>query len=112
MNYVEALKQVRTTKPATGFLIIALNYDKFIVPYADGIRILEAFSAAEQFDDGYNSNRIEPLDSGRITVTTLSKDQYDLYKIAALMGVTFNDAKEARNAANKPDAGAIPIEPA
>lgn len=103
MNYEKALEQTKKDKPTQHYLVVHMQYGpKLVLQYDKGIVLLEALKEAEQFDGTYSANRINPLEPNLVSVSTLPKDQYDLYKIAGLMNVTFNEAKEARDAHLKP----------
>ena len=96
MDYKEAVKKVQTRKAKENFLLFTLGYDnKVVLPYKDGIALLAAFSNAEQFNDPYNKQHsIGELDRSKISTTTLSQEEYERYKIAALLNMTLEEVKE------------------
>ena len=95
MNYTEALKKVQETKPKDSFIVIKLGYDApIILPYADGMTMIAAFKQAEQFDKLYDATRIIELDRTRLEFTVLSRQEYERYKIAALLHITVEEAKQ------------------
>ena len=96
MNYQEAKKKLEASKTKDNFLMIRINYDmKFVLPYKDGIAFLSAFANAEQLKEPYDKNhRIVPFDPDSFTTQILSRQQYERYKIAALLGISHTAVEE------------------
>ena len=96
MEYKEALKKVQTKKEKEHFLLINLGYDlKMVLPHKDGVAFINAMSNAEQLNDPYNANHsITPIERGKLEISTMSQDEYEHHKVAALLGITVNEAKE------------------
>lgn len=110
MNYADALKKVQASKPKDNYLLLNLSYNRTLVlPYKDGTTVLAALSQAEQMDDSYGTKKhIQPMDSDAITVKVLSGADYVHHKVAALLNVTFDEAKAAERAANEPTTETTP----
>ena len=67
------------------------------MPYADGLALIASLNNAEQLNDPYNAQHsITELDKGKLNFTNLSQDEYEHYKVAALLGITVAEAKEQR----------------
>ncbi len=97
MDYKEALKKVQNKKPRENYLLIKMGYDNnLVLPHKDGIAFLHSISCAEQLYDPYNAkHRIAEVEKGKITVTQMSSEEYDRYKIAALLDLTIEEVKAA-----------------
>lgn len=97
MDYQEALKKVQSTKAKENFLIIKLGYDNTVVlPHKDGLVLMSSLSAAEQLNDEYNKKHsIGELDRSKITISQMSREEYERYKIATLLNLTLDEVKEA-----------------
>ena len=96
MEYKEAIKKVQARKPKCNFMVIKLAYDlKIVLPHADGMAFMASIANVEQLNDPYNANHsITPLERNKFEITTLSQDEYEHHKVAALLGITVNEAKE------------------
>jgi hypothetical protein len=96
MEYKEAIKKVQARKPKGNFMVIDLAYDfKMVLPHTDGMAFMAAIANAEQLNDPYNANHsITPVERGKVKVSTLSQEEYEHHKIAALLGITVTEAKE------------------
>ena len=96
MDYAEALKKVQGAKAKDNYMAFELAYDKkLVLPYKDGIIFLSALNTAEQLHEPYGSgqHRIAEFDRKSINVTILSHDEYIRIKIAALLGISPEEAK-------------------
>ena len=96
MEYAEAVKKVRAVKPRENKMIVVFGYDtKLVINHSDGIALMNALANAELLDDGYGKpHRINPIDRNKVTVNPLSSDEYDQYKIAALLNISLDEVKE------------------
>lgn len=96
MEYKEAIKKVQARKPKGNFMVIKVSYDlKLVLPHAEGIAFLASIANVEQLNDPYNQNHsITPLERSKLEITTLSQEEYEHHKVAALLGITVNEAKE------------------
>ena len=96
MNYAEAVKKLQTMKPRDNYLVVETGYDsKFIFPYKEGMQIMAAFSTAEHLKEPYNEkHRILPLDRNALRTYVMSGQEYERFKIAALLDVTIDELKE------------------
>lgn len=98
MDYKEALKKVQARKPKGNFILFEIGYDnKLILPHADGIVFMNTLANAEQFNDPYNAKHsISELKREKIKVSTMSQDEYERYKIAALLNITVEEVIAAQ----------------
>lgn len=99
MELKEAIKKVRAGTRAKGsYLVVHMSYDKKVVlPYKDGMAFMAALDSMELLDEEYSTygkHRIVPVDRGVINATPMSGDEYEYYKIAALLDMTFEDVKK------------------
>ncbi len=94
-DYDEAYKKVQAIKPRDNYLVIEMSYDKKIVlPYKDGLAFMAALSYAEQLNTPYNERHsIKSLETDGIQSRIMSYQEYQRYKIAALLNIEINDVK-------------------
>ena len=102
MEYKEALKTVQAKKPKDNFLVFQFGYDKkFILPHKDGIALIAALAQAEQIKEPYQQQHsIGGLDRDAIITTAMSHEEYELYKISALMRIPIGELRDMQAANN------------
>jgi hypothetical protein len=68
-------------------ILVKFGYDSaFIFPHKEGIQVIEAFSKALKFKDGYSSNStIENIEEGTISFSLISDDRIKEIKTAMLL---------------------------
>lgn len=99
MDYQEAFKKISASKKVTeNYLVIQLNYsNKLILPHKDGLAFLASMQQAERLEEEYSKNaRITYMGRDTFQVSTMSHDVYVHIKVAALLGITPEEAKEAK----------------
>lgn len=91
-----AVKATKAEKPKDNFMIIEFRYDhKFVLPHKDGVALLASMANAERLQDGYNEpKRILELDRESISTRQFSRQEYERYKMAAILGVSPDDIKK------------------
>lgn len=96
MNYEDAVKRVKTAKPKDNYIIINFGYDtKIVFPYKEGITVLASLVNAERLKEPYNEpHRINPIDREEVKSQVMSWEEYECFKIAALMNITPAEVKE------------------
>lgn len=96
MEYLEAVKTVRTTKIKENFMVIELSYsNKIILPYKDGITFLSSLNTAETLKEDYaQPHRIIPFARDMVKTSVMSGEEYEQYKIAALLNISIDEVKE------------------
>lgn len=95
MNIQEALKQIKAEKPKENYLIIEWNYDcKIVLPHKDGLVFINSMASAEKLNSSYHSQQgIFPMEEGILKVSNLSAEDYGLYKVAALLKMSYEEIK-------------------
>ena len=95
-EYQKALKTVEDKKSKSGYMVIEFGYsNKMILPHKEGIAILTSLNMAEHFDEAYSGvSRITPFDRTKLSAFIMSAEEYQQYKIAALLNVPVNEIKE------------------
>jgi hypothetical protein len=96
MEYKEALKTVQAKKPKENFLVFQFAYDKkFVLPHKDGVALVLAMAQAEQLKDPYQEQHsIGGLDRDAFTTTSMSYEEYEQYKIAALLRIPLKEVRD------------------
>lgn len=104
MDYAEALKKVQSNKTKENFMLINISYSKdLILPYKDGIQLMASLTNAEQLLTPYQQqHRIAGLERDAVTSRVFSHEEYEQYKIAALLNVTIDEVKEYANKQHQP----------
>ena len=92
-----AAKAVRSTKAHENFILVEISYDqKLILPYSDGIALLNALQNAEALKENYGSKpSIAGLERNAIRSAIFSRSEYEHIKIANLLNVSIDDVKNA-----------------
>ena len=96
MEYAEALKEVQAKKPKENFMVITLGYDnKLVFPYKDGLAFMASLASVEKLSEPYSApHRITEFDRGAVTAHLMSAEEYERFKIAALLNVTPDEVKQ------------------
>lgn len=96
MNYKEAVKETQSRKAKENYCVVHFDYNtKYVMPYKDGVALLNALTVVEQLSDSYsNQGRITEVDPNVFKLTLLSPEQYQRYKIAALLNVSVHDVEK------------------
>ncbi len=99
-QYEKARKTVQATKRKENFLLVKLEYNKHLVlPHKAGLAFIEALGEAELLQTGYQEpHRIQGLARDTFEITHLSVEEYERYKIAALLNVSIEDLKQFEQA--------------
>lgn len=101
MDYKEALSLIEENKQVNNYLIINFQYSfNIILPYKQGLALMDALNHAEQIEDRYSANtKIYPLKKDSIRATLLSQADYRKRKMATLLNVTLEDLDAIENPA-------------
>ena len=96
MEYAEAVKKIQTKKPTDNYMIIETSYNsKIILPYKDGMTFMSALVNAEEYKESYGEGqKILPMNKGLLTTSLLSREDYELIKVAALLNMSVDQLKE------------------
>lgn len=104
MDYTAALKKVSARKTVDdNFMRIKFSYDNVIIlPYKDGVALLECLQKAERLKEGYREKpTITGLDVDSFTANQVSHEDYRAYKIAMLLNCTLDEVKQYALAAEE-----------
>lgn len=106
MDITEASKTVKAERPQENFMLFefSLSYSKkLILPHKDGAALLALLNGAEVLHDGYGeSKRISESSRDTCIASLFSRQEYNRYKIAALLNCTPEDVLEAQRQAAQP----------
>ena len=96
MKYEDAVKKIQTKKPTDNYMIIETGYDsKILLPYKDGITLMSALVNAEKYQQSYGEGqKIIPMNPDNITSKILSREEYELIKVANLLNMSVDQLRE------------------
>lgn len=98
MNFAEAEKQVKAEKPKENLMVIPFGYDhKIVVPYKDGVEIIEALANAALKEEYGELPHFTGVERHHFNPTIMSREEYALIKIGALLKVDYKELKLQRN---------------
>ena len=99
MNFAEAEKQVKAEKQKENMMVIPFDYGhKLVVPYKDGVKIIESLANAEVLKEEYGQlTYFAGVERHHFNPTIMSREEYELIKIGALLKVDYKDLKLKRN---------------
>ena len=99
MNFAEAEKQVKAEKQKENMMVIPFDYGhKLVVPYKEGVKIIEALANAEVLKEEYGQlTYFAGVERHHFNPTIMSREEYELIKIGALLKVDYKDLKLKRN---------------
>lgn len=84
--------EINKNESKNSFMRLNFKYIEYIVPYEDGLVILDKLSKAEQLINNYPKlNTIIPITNNSITMSLLSTKEYIAIKAAQLLGITDTD---------------------
>lgn len=103
MNFAQALKNVHGTAAKSSYYIIHLCYDSTLVlNYKDGTAFISALVNAEKLTDSYQTQQsIGPMTTGEIKITLMSQEEYENYKLAAMLCLNLGEVAEMRKNQHK-----------
>ena len=95
-NFAEAEKQVKAEKQKENMMVIPFDYGhKLVVPYKDGVKIIEALANAEVLKEEYGQLAyFAGVERHQFTPTIMSREEYELIKIGALLKVDYKELKK------------------
>lgn len=98
-NFAEAEKQVKAEKQKENMMVIPFDYGhKLVVPYKDGVKIIEALANAEVLKEEYGQpTYLTGVERHHFNPTIMSREEYELIKIGALLKVDYKELKLQRN---------------
>ena len=98
-NFAEAEKQVKAEKQKENMMVIPFDYGhKLVVPYKDGVKIIEALANAEVLKEEYGQlTYLAGVERHQFNPAIMSREEYELIKIGALLKVDYKELKQQRN---------------
>lgn len=98
-NFAEAEKQVKAEKQKENMMAIPFDYGhKLVVPYKDGVKIIEALANAEVLKEEYGQPAyFAGVERHHFNPTIMPREEYELIKIGALLKVDYKELKLKRN---------------
>jgi hypothetical protein len=98
MDITEAIKKIRAEKPKENYMVLTFNtgYDKkLLMPQKEAAALLALLSTAEVLSDRYGEqNRIIEVPRDLVITCSFSHQEYERYKIAALLHITPDEVKD------------------
>lgn len=93
MRYRRASQHVKNQASKENYLLFEISYDKkLILPFSDGMAFINSLQTAEELYDEYSKPpRIQPLEKGKIRISTLSRTDYENIKISALLNISLDE---------------------
>ena len=94
MTYDEALEQTQINKP--NLLMLTLDYTQVVLPYEEGLKLMECLKNAEALESTYNTEhtKIKNFDGSSVKMGLFSYKQYQDIKVAQLMGISYKELLE------------------
>ena len=98
IRYEDAAKQVKAEKPKENMMVIPFGYDyKIVVPYKDGVKIIEALANAEVLKEEYGElPHFTGIERHHLNPTLMPRDEYELIKLAGVLRVDYRELKKHR----------------
>ena len=98
-TFAEAEKQVKAEKQKENMMVITFDYGhKLVVSYKDGVKIIEALANAEILKEEYGQPAyFAGVERHHFNPTIMSREEYELIKIGALLKVDYKELKLQRN---------------
>ena len=96
MDFKEAAKKVQARKSKENFLVFTFGYnDKIVMPHKDGVALIACMANAEQLYDPYGGKHyIGEMEKTKIQINQMSQEEYERYKIAALLDISMDEVKQ------------------
>jgi len=91
-EYDTARATAEKGKHKEGFLLIKFNYStNLVLPYKAGVALMRQLEHAEQIEGNYKKEKIVAINSESVETRVLSHEEYITYKMAAILGVTYDE---------------------
>lgn len=98
MDYAEAKKKVLAEKPKDNYMVFKFDIEyskRLLLPHKDGAALIALLANAEMLDEGYSKpKRITEIERDMVNTWVMSHQEYQRYKIAALLNITLEEVKE------------------
>ena len=98
VRFEDVAKQVKAEKPKENLMVIPFGYDhKIVIPYKDGVKIIEALANAEVLKEDYGEIAyFTGIERHHLNPTLMSRNEYELIKIASVLKVDYKELKKQR----------------
>lgn len=98
-DYQGALKKM-PKGPKESYLLVTLRYDRqFVLPYKQGIALMEALESAMMYESAYSSPpKYQPI-GDEVSITPMSEETINDIKVAKLLNISQDTAKLIRESA-------------
>lgn len=100
INLEEARKKLKAEKPREHYMAITID-GTFILPHKAAVVLLDAIKEAERGPSYSTNHSITSLDKYAIQSNVMPWQDYDRYKLAALLNVTYDTIKDAEEEARR-----------
>lgn len=101
----EATKKVRAEKPKDNYMVVSMDGGdvQLVMPYKDGVTFLAALNNAEKLNTSTwrAPKGIYPIERDSVTATPMAAAEYERYKIAQMLGVTYDEVEQAEKDARQ-----------
>lgn len=89
----QLVQRVRKQTKKSNYLLITLGYDnKLVLPYAQGMQLIQAMELAERLEDNYSQKgHLVPWNVNNLCVQVLSCEQYERIKMATLLNMSITE---------------------
>lgn len=98
MDYAEAKKQILAEKPKDNYMVFKFDTEyskRLLLPHKDGAALIALLANAEVLEEGYSKpKRITEIERDMVNTWVMSYQEYQRYKIAALLNITPEEVKE------------------
>lgn len=101
LTYAEAVKKVKTLKTKETYMVIRVD-ERLVLPHKDGMHLLQALQVAEALHAWDDDRPIHSVNRESIRMNVLSAEEYERHKLAALLGMTLKELKEAETVEEEP----------
>ena len=98
VRFEDVAKQVKAEKPKENLMVIPFGYDhKIVLPYKDGVKIIEALANTEVLKEECGEiAHFTGIERHHLNPTLMSRDEYELIKIASVLQVDYKELKKQR----------------
>lgn len=96
-DYLKAAKAATKVKKESYFLV-QFTYDNgFVLPYKQGIQLIEAMEGSYLFRDRYDKPpTFKPIED-EFTIRVMSEDEITSIKVAQILNISLNEAKKLKD---------------
>ena len=105
MTFDEALKAAQKKVSDEPHFLLQMSYSvKLVLPYKEGLTIVDNMRKAELMTDSYSNPQIVSLPKDQLNLSLLPHEDYCRYKVAQLLGITYEEACRMEKATQQVEA--------